>query len=232
MEHVDWKQVLLGTLEDRRLSRSERRAFRQLLEPLMGDRDSLDRIRTLAFEIARETIVDPPSGEVLPWLEDVVRTLAFQEPKSTLVEEAYFSPDPACVAKILELFRTAKRTADVCVFTITDDRIAAAMVEAHRRGVEVRVISDDEKRHDPGSDIDGLASQGIPVRTDRTADHMHHKYALFDDALLLTGSYNWTRAAANVNDDNFVVTDSPKLLLAFRSHFDRLWQDLATGSPR
>ena len=61
---------------------------------------------------------------------------------------------------------------------------------------------------------------------------MHHKYALFDDALLLTGSYNWTRAAANVNDDNFVVTDSPKLLLAFRSHFDRLWQDLATGSPR
>jgi len=227
MQRVDWKQVLLGTLEDRQLSRAERRAFKQLLTPLGGDRDQLGRIRAMAFEIARESIVDPTGREVLPWLEDVLRTLDSQQIPATTVSEAWFSPDPGCVARIMELFRLARKSAEVCVFTITDDRIAESMIEAHRRGIEVRVITDNEKRHDPGSDVRCLEESGLPVRTDRSCDHMHHKYAVFDERTLLTGSYNWTRAASLVNDDNFLVTDDAHLSVAFRAHFNRLWDALA-----
>ena len=42
----------------------------------------------------------------------------------------------------------------------------------------------------------GLAELGVAVRIDRSEHHMHHKFALFDDAILATGSYNWTRSAA------------------------------------
>jgi phosphatidylserine/phosphatidylglycerophosphate/cardiolipin synthase-like enzyme len=42
----------------------------------------------------------------------------------------------------------------------------------------------------------------------------HHKFALFDNARLLTGSYNWTRSAPEHNHENFVVTNSRKLVMA------------------
>jgi phosphatidylserine/phosphatidylglycerophosphate/cardiolipin synthase-like enzyme len=58
---------------------------------------------------------------------------------------------------------------------------------------------------------------------------MHHKFALFDQRLLLTGSYNWTRAAAAENEENLIVSDEPKLIAAFTAEFEKLWRLL---SPR
>ena len=52
--------------------------------------------------------------------------------------------------------------------------------------------------------VDVLEQQGLPIRVDRSDYHMHHKYAVFDGKLLLTGSYNWTRSAARNNEENFV----------------------------
>ena len=117
---------------------------------------------------------------------------------------------------------------DVCVFTITDDRIAACVLDAHRRGVKVRVITDNDKALDEGSDIGRIARAGIPVRQDLTEHHMHHKFAIFDRNVMLTGSYNWTRAAANFNAENVVVTNDPRLLAAFQAHYEELWTKYAT----
>ena len=124
------------------------------------------------------------------------------------------------------LFHT-KKTVDICVFTITDDRIVKAIEDAHRRDVKVRIISDNDKAMDLGSDIYRLKRMGVDVRTDQTSDHMHHKYALFDDASLLTGSYNWTRSASEVNEENFIVTNDRKLVSAFKNDFQRLWEEFA-----
>lgn len=222
MEAVNWKQVLSGTLEDLQLTRSERRAFKQLLAPLAGDEHHLNQIRGLAFELVEEQLTVENKRQILEWLQDVLR--ATDEPVvAARVAEAWFSPDPACVGRIEQAFREARRTADICVFTITDDRISEAIIEAHRRGITVRLITDNDKRFDVGSDVDQLVQAGIAVRIDQTPDHMHHKYAIFDSQLLLTGSYNWTRSAANVNDDNFLLTDDARLVAAFVRHFERLW---------
>ena len=68
---------------------------------------------------------------------------------------------------------------------------------------------------------------GIECRFDRTEAHMHHKFALSDDGHLLTGSYNWTRSAAMVNDENIIVTDHPKLVKKFADKFSSMWDHLA-----
>ena len=120
----------------------------------------------------------------------------------------------------------AKRTVDVCVFTITDDRISNAILDAHRRGVAVRIISDDLKATEEGSDIARFRAAGIPLRLDRSPFHMHHKFALFDGALLLTGSYNWTRGAARDNQENFITTPDRRLIAAFAATYERLWISL------
>jgi cardiolipin hydrolase len=111
----------------------------------------------------------------------------------------------------------------VCVFTITDDRIRAAMLDARRRGVAIRVISDNDKAMDEGSDIEPLRRAGIEVRVDQTEAHMHHKFARTTTRGCSTGSYNWTRSAANYNQENLVITDDAALVQAFSREFERLW---------
>ena len=138
---------------------------------------------------------------------------------------SFFSPDDNCVGKITEMFGAARASVDVCVFTITDNRIVDAMDRAHRRNVQIRVISDDDKAMDAGSDIDRLERMGIPVRVDRSEHHMHHKFAIFDKSKLLTGSYNWTRSASLHNEENFVITTDRDLLKDFTRMFDKLWRD-------
>ena len=141
--------------------------------------------------------------------------------------EAHFSPGDSCRHRIVSLLDGSRRNADICVFTITDNLITDALLRAHERLVRLRIISDNDKALNRGSDIDELVRAGLEVRLDLSEHHMHHKYALFDGALLVTGSYNWTRSAAAHNEENIVVSDDPRLLTSFNVAFEQLWRDLA-----
>lgn len=140
---------------------------------------------------------------------------------------AFFSPGPDCLGHIVNRFLAARSTVDVCVFTITDDRISRAMLDARRRGVTIRVISDDEKSGDLGSDIPRFREAGIEVRIDHSPFHMHHKFALFDRTRLVNGSYNWTRGAADSNEENIIDTGDAGLVRAFAGEFEKLWAKFA-----
>ncbi|MEM7012810.1 MAG: phospholipase D-like domain-containing protein [Verrucomicrobiota bacterium] len=222
------EDALRETLEDMRLSRGEKRALTQLFAE---SSTANNVIRAKAFEIARDEVgvSRGDDRQVIDWLEGVVKALdqADDDGDEGFSSRAYFSPGDTCVNCICLLFRAIKNSADVCVFTITDDRIREAILDAHKRGIAVRVISDDDKSQDRGSDIDWLAAAGIPVVTDRTDAHMHHKFAVFDAKVLLTGSYNWTRSAATENAENIAITEDTRLIKAFRDEFDQLWKRLS-----
>ena len=216
--------ILRETLEDRRLSRTERKALADVLSDIAPDARQHPVLRARAFAIASEALGGSDAQPVLNWVEDVVKVLAAARPVAqTTHAEALFSPGTECVERIVELLRGARRTVDVCVFTITDDRISRALTDTHERGVRVRIVTDDDKAGDRGSDVDRLARAGIGVAVDRSEKHMHHKFAVFDGRLVLTGSYNWTRGAANANEENVVVTDDERLVRAFTREFESLW---------
>ncbi len=223
--------LLRETFEDRRLSRAERRDLKATLTEAELDPEALQQIRARAFAIAREAAESESALMTLGWIEDVVKALyataarPARSPSSTA--DVLFSPGDAPRVRIQSLIGHTRSALDICVFTITDDRIADAILSAHRRGVKTRIITDDDKAHDLGSDIKKLAKAGIAVRRDRTDAHMHHKFALFDSRILLTGSYNWTRAAARENEENVIVTDDHRLVSAFVRQFDALWDALA-----
>jgi cardiolipin hydrolase len=227
MKPQDFEAALRKTLDDQRLSRGEKRALRAVVSEARPA--ELPLLRNIAFRVARSELAEAQHSEqVLTWLEEVNKALI---PDGDLdgapSSQAYFSPGDAPLRKIVGLLAAARRSCDICVFTITDDRIAEAILSCHGRGVALRVVSDDEKAFDRGSDIQRLAKAGVPLRVDRTAAHMHHKFALFDGTVLLTGSYNWTRSAAAQNNENLIVTDDHRLATAFGSLFDRLWEELA-----
>lgn len=227
MSSDEFDRILKHTLSDYRISRGERRVLGSVLEEMDADEHKCAFLRHRAFEIARNEVMGPEADAVLNWLEDVVKILQPTQDASTPSPKAYFSPGEECVNAIVGLLKQTRRTADICVFTITDNRIADALVEAHRRRIDVRIITDNDKAEDRGSDIRQLGEAGIPVRMDRTSNHMHHKFAVFDTSRIATGSYNWTRSAAAYNEENLVVVYDAVLVRQFNEEFQKLWDSLA-----
>jgi phosphatidylserine/phosphatidylglycerophosphate/cardiolipin synthase-like enzyme len=221
------KDALQITLDDHRMSRGEKRAMAKVIEQHVKTDHELSHARSVLFELARQELTDPHTHKILDWVEEASKVLAERpDPEKSHKAEAFFSPTDNCTSKIIRLFQETRRKADVCVFTITDDRIRDAILDAHQRGILVRIISDNDKSNDLGSDIYQLERAGVPVRCDRTDYHMHHKYAIFDGKSLLTGSYNWTRSAARNNEENFIVTQDNSLVQRFDTAFEDLWKQL------
>ena len=224
MDFDSLDRKLRDSAQDRVLSNEERTALRELGEELPPDR--LRFLRNRAFDIAREQIGTDPSGAlaVLKWVEQVVRTLDVNAGPVETLTSTYFSPGDACMQRLRALCVGARQTMDICVFTISDDRLSGVILDAHKRGVQVRIISDNDKVHDDGNDVRRLHEAGIPVRVDHSQYHMHHKFALFDGRQLANGSFNWTRTATEYNDENLVVSNDRNLVRSFSQQFERLWE--------
>ena len=138
--------------------------------------------------------------------------------------ESYFSPGNDILDAITEQLQQCTNSLDICVFTLSDDRILDAIIACYRDGITIRVLSDNDKQYDRGSDIRTLSDAGVDVRVDVSDAHMHHKFMIVDRFTVLTGSYNWTRSAATKNAENLVVIEDQETARQFSDEFERLWQ--------
>ncbi len=230
MTDQPFDRILKKTLDDFKVSRSEKRVLQQILKELGADEQQRDFLRHRAFELARSEVLGPQAHGVLDWLEAIVKILDADQPAADDAEqdraEAFFSPGDKCRHAIVGMLQRCRTSVDICVFTITDDRISDAIVKARNRGVAIRIISDNDKAEDLGSDIKRFEHVGIDVAIDQTDHHMHHKFAIFDGGITLTGSYNWTRSAAEYNQENILVMHDPRIAMRFQAEFDKLWKAL------
>jgi len=231
MNAAELDALLRQFLVDHKLSGSERQTLMAWAEKNITTEQKRGVARSRLFEAARNAVTDPAAIEVIDFLEAALKVIVpaqnagAAEPSST----ATFSPGDACLGLIVNHIINARRTIDICVFTITDDRISNTIVAAHKRGVKIRIITDNEKAYDAGSDVSRFRDAGIPVVVDETPFHMHHKFAIFDGRRLLNGSYNWTRGAAADNEENIIDTDDVKLIARFQREYDALWIGLPTA---
>jgi mitochondrial cardiolipin hydrolase len=217
------------SLADLRLDDDEKHSLAQTLRQAQPPEDGFRQLRNHAFALARNRLaaqLDPM--DVLRWLEAVVRALdVARAPAQAIRSNASFSPGEACLNTIVHHLRSARRTVDLCVFTVSDDRIAQEVLAAHSRGVALRFITDNDKETDSGSDVTRLRAAGVRTVVDRTDAHMHHKFAIFDGQWLLNGSYNWTRSACVHNEENLVASNDAALVRQFQAAFDGLWVRLS-----
>ena len=134
--------------------------------------------------------------------------------------EAYFTPGTECEDRIIaELGRAT--TIDIAVYSITNPKIANAIIAAHRRGTRVRIVTDRTMAKHKSSMIDELATAGIPVRVNRRHKIEHNKFAVFDNMRMVTGSYNWTTAATKYNSENCIFLTHPAQ--EYTKRFEVLW---------
>lgn len=142
------------------------------------------------------------------------------------LKKACFFPSLESEKEIINTLGRAKKSIDVCVFSITNNHLADALFDAHDDGVIVRVISDDECMKQKGSDIHEFCEHGIEVTTDSDPlAHMHNKFAIIDGAILINGSFNWTMAAVNNNNENVTIIEDTDLVQQYVHYFNKLWKD-------
>lgn len=128
------------------------------------------------------------------------------------------------LTRLIATLMTARRSLSVAVFSLTCDEIAQALLDLHRRGVKVRLLTDDEQVSSSGSDVASLRAAGIPVRHDGNRTRLlHHKFAVIDGSVLLTGSFNWTRSAVLQNDENVLVLRDAGVARTYERHFEEMW---------
>jgi len=109
-------------------------------------------------------------------------------------------------------------------FSLTNDVFFEAIKEVWNAGCEVRLIADDEGCKNWGSDIYRLAALGIPTKTDNSEKyHMHHKFAVIDNAVVITGSFNWTTQAVHNNQENILFMENKGLSQQYTDEYNHLW---------
>jgi len=219
MHTKELEEILLKSLQDYKLDKTEKYIFNNFSETL--EDDQLSFIRNKAFELGRPYIQQ--GGEkaikVLNWIDKLVKSIQPKKRNNVISSEACFSPGNSCRSKIINLINSATKSIDICVFTISDNNITKAILVAHHRGVAVTIISDNDKVNDKGSDINYLSEKGVEVILDVSPYHMHHKFSIFDSRILINGSFNWTRSASDVNEENIIITGEPELLDVFSKQF-------------
>ena len=141
--------------------------------------------------------------------------------------EVYFSPEGGIQDQIIRRVNQAQSTIDIAMYSFTSGAIAKALAEAHARGVTVRVIRDASQSHDKHDENAFLQAHGIQVQEmpENGRGRFHDKFAIFDDKVLETGSFNWTANGEKYNHENVIFFTDPDLIRAFRQEFEKLWSE-------
>jgi phosphatidylserine/phosphatidylglycerophosphate/cardiolipin synthase-like enzyme len=127
--------------------------------------------------------------------------------------------------KFLDLIASANNSIDVEMYLFTNKALASALIDAKKRGVQVRVIIDRKGEGDGVDDvISMLTFDDIPVkRSSRTFETTHAKFAIIDRKLVIIGSHNWTNYAMDRNREVSVVINDASLAEELSRIFEQDW---------
>ena len=140
--------------------------------------------------------------------------------------DVYFSPDGGIRQHLVRTIQQSRQYIDIAVYQFTSAELASALVAAKDRGVRIRILTDREKIESDGPALRKLRSAGIAIRSLGVVEQslMHDKFAVFDDRVAATGSYNWTQSAERANYENLVLLDDSEVVTRFQREFNRLWR--------
>lgn len=139
--------------------------------------------------------------------------------------------DPRHPARVLAHYiQQAQKTLDVCAHELDSSIITEALLEAHKRGVRVRVVT--ESAYIQESSIRALQDAGVPVVGDeRDGALMHNKFIVFDNQAVWTGSMNFTDNCTSRNDNHALYISDERLAANYATKFRWMFEQRQFGNP-
>lgn len=146
--------------------------------------------------------------------------LVFAQERQSTSWDVYFSPRGGATFAIRQALDNAKSSMLVQAYSFTSSPIAEALVRAHRRGVKIQVLLDKSQKTEKYSSADFLANAGISTKIDAAHAIAHNKVMIIDKEVVITGSFNFTKAAEESNAENLLVFRDKELA----SQYIENWQ--------
>lgn len=169
-------------------------------------------------------------GELASGIESAFQPGAVQVPASGTVEVA-FSPNEGTEALVIKVIDSAKQSIRMLTYSFTSAPVAAALLRAKKRGVDVAMVVDaknnlsEDRSGKARHALNAVANAGIRVRTISAYPIHHDKTICVDGQTVETGSFNYSDAAARKNSENVLVMwGNPKLAAVYLKHWERNWQ--------
>ncbi|MCK4325743.1 phospholipase D family protein [bacterium] len=136
----------------------------------------------------------------------------------------YFSPKGGCQGAIVKQVNEAKSEILVAMYALTEGDISWALVKARERGIDIKVVLDQAQRTQKYAKGRFLSKKGVPVRYENRSGLLHHKFAVIDNKIVITGSFNWTASAESRNNENLLIITSEELAQEYKREFRKLWE--------
>ena len=140
--------------------------------------------------------------------------------------ELYFSlyDDPESI--IIKNIDNAEEFINIAMYTFTDREIAQAILRAKDRGVDIKIYLDRSQVNAKYSKSRYFINNGMEgIRISSNNYIMHNKFAVIDNEIVITGSYNWTASAGERNDENLLVIDDKNIIKKYQNQFNNLWSN-------
>jgi phosphatidylserine/phosphatidylglycerophosphate/cardiolipin synthase-like enzyme len=127
------------------------------------------------------------------------------------ITKVCFSPRGGCTDSIVGQINAAKLEILVQAHSFTSTSIAKALLNAYKRGVTVEAILDKSQRKEKYTSATFLVNAGIRTFIDDKHAIAHNKIMIIDKEMVITGSFNFTKAAEEKNAENVLVIKSKEL---------------------
>lgn len=140
--------------------------------------------------------------------------------------EAGFSPGSGSLQRVLSSIESAQKQILVAAYSFSSKPIAKALVAAQRRGVAVFVVADKDDNTKGYTAVTFLANEGVRVRLNGRYAILHSKFMVIDNMHLQLGSFNYSAAAVNRNEENvLVLRNVAPLAQQYVTEWQRLWEE-------
>lgn len=136
-----------------------------------------------------------------------------------------FSPNGGATNLVVHTIESAHNSIRMAAYTFTSAPIAQALINAHRRGVDVRLVVDRRQNYRGYTQVHNVENNGIEVRGDSHCAIMHDKFIVVDDKTVEEGSFNYTAAAEHRNAENVLVLHDRNVAKEYGAEWQRLWKE-------
>ena len=133
--------------------------------------------------------------------------------------QVYFSPRGGCTQAIIKEIDNAKSEILIQAYSFTSAPIAKALTNAFKRGIKVQAILDKSQRSERYTSATFLSNSGIPTYIDDKHAIAHNKVMIIDRETVITGSFNFTKAAEEKNAENLLIIKNNDLAKVYMENW-------------
>lgn len=139
----------------------------------------------------------------------------------------YFSPQDSIIYNsIIPLINSAEHYIYIPVFVLTHKDFQHSLIEAYKKGVEIRIIVDATSASTKYSAVSKLRNLGLDIKVENRPGKMHMKSIIIDDKYVVLGSMNFTKSGEFYNDENVVIVENSQMAKVFKDKFLYFWDSI------